>query len=203
MSADVRSIAAVIDWHAALANYGDGLGEAMAGVELEIRRAFDWLGEQLARWQRAVRDCEEDVVRAKTELSQRKFPNWDGREPDCTVQVKALRIAKGRLEHAQEKVETVRRWIGRLPKMIDEMFTGPSRRLKSVLEADLPNALTELSRRIGALESYAGLRPDYAPAPTEPTPPAPLPEGKGEKEPEQPNRVNGAQEANGANSPLP
>ena len=39
--------------------------------------------------------------------------------------------------------------------MIDEMFTGPSRRLKSLLEADLPNALAELGRRIESLESYA------------------------------------------------
>ena len=170
MSADVRSIAAVIDWHAALAGYGDGLGEAMAGVDLEIRRAFDWLGEQLSRWQRAVRDCEEDVVRAKAELAQRKFPGWDGRDPDCTVQEKALRIAKGRLEHAQDKVETVRKWIGRLPKLVDEMFTGPSRRLKSMLEGDLPNALVELTRRVAALESYAGLRPDFAPGPSSSAP---------------------------------
>ncbi len=36
-----------------------------------------------------------------------------------------------------------------------------------------------------------------------PTPPAPLPEGKGEKEPSQLDRVNGAQDANSATSPLP
>ena len=84
-------------------------------------------------------------------------------------------------EHAEEKVETVRRWIGRLPKMIDEMFTGPSRRLKSMLEADLPNAQAALAQRIASLESYAGLRPDYAPGPsnTGSTPPAPLPEVEG------------------------
>ncbi len=167
MSAAVRSIAAVIEWHAALTNYGDGLSEAMAGVDMEIRRAFDWLGEQLTRWQRAVRDCEEGVVRAKSELSQRRIPTWDGCDPDCTVQEKALRLAKAKLEHAEEKVETVHRWIGRLPKLVDETYTGPSRRLKSMLELDLPNAITELSRRIGALESYAGLRPDYAPAPSQ------------------------------------
>ncbi len=185
MPADVRSIAAVIDWRADLTNYGDLLAEAMAGVDLEIRRAADWLEEQLALWKKAIRDCEEDVVRAKAELAQRKFPTWDGREPDCTVQEKALRLARARLEHAQEKVETVRRWIGRLPKMIDEMFTGSSRRLKSMLEADVPNALAELGRRIASLESYAGLRPDHAPlTATQPTPPAPLPEGRGEKEPE-------------------
>jgi hypothetical protein len=105
------------------------------------------------------------------------------------VQEKALRLAKARLEHAEEKVETCRRWIGRLPKLIDEMFTGPSRRLKSMLEADVPNATTELGRRAAALESYAGLRPDYAPTPStgaaitpstapaaaaEPNPPAPF-----------------------------
>ncbi len=37
----------------------------------------------------------------------------------------------------------------------------------------------------------------------EPTPPAPLPEGKGEKEPSPLDRVNGAQDANEPNSPLP
>src|SRR5262245_60001574 len=130
MSADVRSIAAVIDWRADLTNYTDSLAEPMAGVELEIRRAHDWLEEQLARWKKGIRDYEEEVTRAKAELAQRKFPTWDGREPDCTVQEKNLRLAKARLEHAEEKVEICRRWIGRLPKMVDETFTGPSRRLK-------------------------------------------------------------------------
>ncbi len=64
MSADVRSIAAVIDWRADFISYSESLAEAMAGVDLEIRRAYDWLEEQLALWKRAVRACEEDVVRA-------------------------------------------------------------------------------------------------------------------------------------------
>jgi hypothetical protein len=163
--ADVHSIDAVRDWHAALADYGDGLAEALAGVELEIRRAHDWLGEQLGRWQRTIRDCEEDVTRAKAELAQRKFPTWDGREPDCTVQEKALRLAKARLEHAENQVVTCRRWLGRLPKMVDEVYMGPSRRLSNFIEAELPKALADLSRRVASLESYAGLRPDYAPTP--------------------------------------
>jgi hypothetical protein len=162
------------------------LAEAMAGVDLEIRRAYDWLEEQIALWKRAVRTCEDEVTRAKAELSQRNFQTWDGRQPDCTVQEKALRLAKARLEHAEDKVETCRRWIGRLPKMIDEAFTGPSRRLKSMLEVDVPNAATELGQRVAALESYAGLRPDYAPAPSalpqNPSPQPPPPGGEGEAE---------------------
>jgi hypothetical protein len=175
MSADVRSIAAVVEWRADFTTYSELLAEAMAGVDLEIRRAYDWVDEQRARWARAVRECEEQVTQAKAELAQRKFPNWDGRLPDCTVQEKNLRLAKARLEHAQDKVEACGRWVARLPKLIDELFTGASRRLRSMLELDVPNARAELGRRIAALESYAGLRPDYAPAPrtlAEPSRPA-------------------------------
>ena len=79
-----------------MTNYADSLAEALAGVELEIRRAFEWLDEQQALWKQAIRDCEEEVVRAKAELSQRKFKTWDGREPDCTVQEKCPPVARRR-----------------------------------------------------------------------------------------------------------
>jgi hypothetical protein len=161
--ADVRSIEAVRDWHAALTNYADSLAESLAGIELEIRRAYDWLDEQLASWRRAVRDCEEEVVRAKAELSQRKFKTWDDREPDCTVQEKALRLARARLQHAEDQVEKVRHWIGRVPKLVDELYRGSARRLTNFIEDDLIKGRAELIRRLAALETYAGLRPDFAP----------------------------------------
>ena len=158
--ADVRSIDAVRDWHATLANYADSLAEALAGVEMEIRHATEWLDEQLSLWRQAIRDCEEEVVRAKAELSQRKFKTWDGRDPDCTVQELALRSAKARLEHAEEQVERVRQWIGRLPKIIDETYRGAGRRLQNFLDDDFPKGQIELARRIASLETYAGLRLD-------------------------------------------
>src|SRR5688572_3015746 len=114
-AADVRSIDAVREWHAALTGYGENLAEALAGVAMEIRRGHDWLHEQLGRWQHAVRECQEDVTRAKAELATRKFPDWSGREPDTTVQEMALRKARQRLEHAEDQVERVRSWISRLP----------------------------------------------------------------------------------------
>jgi hypothetical protein len=181
--ADVRSIDAVRDWHAALVDYADTLSEALAGVALEIRRAHDWLGEQLVLWQRAVKKCEEDITRAKAELSQRKFPNWDGREPDCTVQERNLRRAKARLQEAEDQVEKCREWIGRLPQAVDEVYTGPARRLGNLLEGDLPKGMALLARRVAALEAYAGLRPDYAPGSSAtsvaPPPPAPVSQKEG------------------------
>src|SRR5436309_8053866 len=188
-SADVRSIDAVRDWHAALAAYGENLSEALAGVQMEIRRGFDWLHEQLVLWQRAVRECEEEVVQAKAELSARKFPDWSGRMPDTTVQEKNLRLAKARLEHAEDQVVKVRAWLRRLPKMIEEVYDGPARRMVNFLEAELPPGLAGLDRRIAALESYAGTRPDYAPTPSAssiPTAPPPA-QAPGADAPGSPN----------------
>jgi hypothetical protein len=187
MSADVRSIAALRDWHANLTTYGETLAEAMAGVELEIRRGLDWLADQQGLWQRAVRECEEEVTQAKADLAARKFTGWDGREPDTSVQEKALRRAKARLEHAEDQVAKIRGWIARLPKVIDEVYRGPAHRLVNLLEADLPRGLADLARRVAALESYAGERPDYAPAPSgtsvAPAPPPPTTPERGGGEP--------------------
>jgi hypothetical protein len=171
--ADVRSIDAIRDWHATLAGYGEVLAEALAGVELELRRGHDWIDEQLALWQRAVRDCEDEVTRAKAELAQRKFPNWDGRMPDCTVQERNLKRAFARLEHARDRVAACRQWQARLPKLIDETYTGTGRRLAHFLETVLPQGLAELARRIAALELYVGLRNDYAPASSSSSTPVP------------------------------
>jgi hypothetical protein len=166
MPADVRSIDALRDWSAALTGYGEMLGESLAGVELEIRRGMEWLHEQLSLWQQAVRECEEEVVQAKAELSARKYPGFDGREPDTTVQERNLRRARARLEYAEDQVARVRSWIGRLPKMVDEVYRGPAHRLGGFIEGELQKGRAVLGRQIASLESYAELRPDYAPAPS-------------------------------------
>jgi len=75
---------------------------------------------------------EEDVVRAKRSCRS-EVQTWDDRDPDCTVQERELRKAKARQEHAEEQVEKVRHWIGRLPKLIDELYRGAARRLTNFL----------------------------------------------------------------------
>src|SRR5262245_27748161 len=129
MAADVRSIDALRDWYATLTGYGEMLAEALAGVEMELRRAREWLEEPRRCWQQAAHDCQEEVTRAKAELAQRRMPTWDGRDPDCTVQERNLKRAKARLEHAEEQVEKCRNWIGKLPRLVDEIYNGKARRL--------------------------------------------------------------------------
>jgi hypothetical protein len=165
--ADVASIPALRDWLAALAVYNSETSEALAGINMEIRRGMEWVHEQLSLWQRAVRECEEELVQAKAELAAKKFPGWDGRMPDTTVEERNLRRAKARLEHAEEKVQKCRQWIGRLPKLIEEAYTAAGHKLQLFLDSDLARGIALLERRLDTLERYAGLRTDYGAAPSE------------------------------------
>lgn len=183
-AADVRSIEDLREMHAAVCRFRTDAQDALASVDLIVRRAADYLSDQLTFWQAAIRRCEEEVFQANQELKQRQYVGFDGRVPDTTVQEKNLQRAKQRLQHAQEKLAAVRRWMTRLPKQVAEVYEGPARQLAATLEAELPRALAVLERRIQSLEAYAALsapetpRDSAAPAGAAPTPAPPESESK-------------------------
>ena len=178
-SARVRSVAALAEFRAALCNFGVDAKEALGTAELEIRRVFDWLDHQLKFWRAAVRQCEEEVVRAKAELVQRKYSKADRR--GYTEQELALERAVARLEHARDKVEKTRHWILTLPRAVTE-YEGPARQLAGMLDAELTRAAAVLEQKINALEAYVAMAPPsvQAPAadPAEAEPPADEPAAK-------------------------
>lgn len=177
MTADVRDIPSLREWLAALLVYRHDAGEALGGIRLEIGRGEEWVRQQLELWQRAVRAADEAVVQAKADLAARRFPNFDGKMPDTTVQERNLRRAVAWFEHCEDQVVKCRKWLVQLPKSVDEIFTGAGHRLANFLETDVPAAAAALQRQIEALERYAETRTDYAPAPAVgPPPPAPPPE---------------------------
>ena len=130
---------------------------------MEIRRAFDWIADEGKAWHREAREAEEDVVRAKSELSQRKTPDYSGRIPDTSVQEENLARAKARLRHAEDQVDVCRKWSLRLPKLINEEYDGSSRRLANFIEIDLVNSIAELNSRIDRLHAYTDIKPVAAP----------------------------------------
>lgn len=191
-SADVRSIDALRDWQAALARYRSDAQETLSGIAIEIRRVYEWLAEQQAQWRQAIRQCEEEVVQAKAELAARRFPGFDGRMPDTTVQERNLRRAEARLEHAHERVRACRSWEAKLPALVDEQYHAPARRLGNFLDGDMVRGMAVLDRQVAALERYAELQPDHAPGPSTsqpaPTGPTKLPplSAPGEETPQPP-----------------
>jgi hypothetical protein len=168
-SARVTSIDALRDFRAGLCKFGLTAREALCVTDLEIRRFLDWLDTQQKYWKHEVRRREEDVHRARAELSVRKFYHETGRgttEPEI-----ALRKAQERLREAEEKVRNVRRWLNELPRAITE-YEGPARQLSGMLDADLTRALARLGQKLEALDAYlasTGLGPEpEAPVSTAP-----------------------------------
>lgn len=161
--ADVRAVDGLQDWHNALALFREEGIEALNSISMEIRRAFDWVDEQAKLWQREKREAEEDIVQAKADLAQRKTPDFNGRIPDTSVQEENLARAKARLEHAEDQVDTCRKWSVRLPKMINEDYEGPGRRLGNFLDAELAAAIAKLAGRIDAIHNYMAVQPVAAP----------------------------------------
>jgi hypothetical protein len=176
MAADVRDLEVLREWLAALATYRADANESLTALRVEINRGIEWVNEQYQLWQRSIRKFDEAVVQAKADLAAKKFPDVNGRMPDTTVEERNLRRAVARLEHAQVQVEVCRKWLGMLPKMVDEIFHGPAQRLANLLDIDVPRGAAVLDRRAEALERYAEIRTDFsasgslAPSPSEPSP---------------------------------
>jgi len=156
--ARITSIEALAAWKAAVCIFGDAGKDAICAVEMELRRAFDWLDEQAKHWRSEVRRREEAVLQAKNELTRKKMLPIIGKHPDTTEQEKALRKAQLRLAEAEEKIETCRRWAIELRRNADE-YEGTARQLSGWLEGDLPRATATLEQRITALEQYASMNP--------------------------------------------
>jgi hypothetical protein len=167
--ADVQAIDALQDWHNALCVFRTEANESLSSIALEIRRAFDWIEDELRSWKQEVRDAEEDVLRAKAELAQRRTPDYSGRVPDTSVQEENLGRAKRRLQFAEDQIDICRKWLVQLPKMVSEEYEGTARRLGNFLESDLASAIARLSARIDRLHAYTAVQPTGSTVP----PPSP------------------------------
>ena len=160
----VDSILVLEDFRASLTEFAKDAQDALSAAEMEIRRTSDWLQQQLRLWQSKVRVYQDEVSQAKNDLARRKLFKEFGRTPDCTIQEEALREAKARLKHAEEKVHNCKHWLHVLPREVLE-YEGQARQLMGVLSADVPRALALLERKIDDLEAYLAVAPPSMTAP--------------------------------------
>jgi hypothetical protein len=157
-TARVTSIETVRDFRAHLIEFGTKARDTLSAIDMQIRRAIDWLGERQKYWHHEIKVRQEEVVRAKIELEQRKNMGKDGRGPGTTDHEKRLRQAQARLKEAEEKEAGCKRWRPLLEHAVRE-YQGPARGLAGALEADLVQALALLERKLAALDSYLALAP--------------------------------------------
>lgn len=169
-SARVTSVEALAELRAALCLFRERAQAALAAADVEVRRSVDSLRDYLVRWQNELRVQQEELTRAKTALIQRKWGYQEGKGAGTTEAELAVKVAQQRLRHAEQQIETVRRWQRLLPQSVQE-YEGPSRSLSGTLDADVRRSIALLETQIATLEAYANL----APPSTEPKPPPPPP----------------------------
>ncbi|CAN5619705.1 hypothetical protein BH23PLA1_BH23PLA1_37240 [soil metagenome] len=158
-SAKVKSIEAIQSFRETLARFGEDAGNALGAVEMEIRRAQDYLQHELpSYWKQQIRRWDQAMAEARSQLHRKNLAKTEGYIPDTTEEKEAWRIARQRLYEAERKVEQVRRWVPQLQHAIAE-YHGQSRPLADMATGDLARSLELLDRMIRALEGYVSTPP--------------------------------------------
>jgi hypothetical protein len=152
--ARVTSVDSIRSLRAALVNFEGGARDALTLLELEVRKAVDWLEHDRAQyWPDQYRKASEGVAQARNELERRQLTYGSDEPPSCYEQKKALEAAKRRLRLCEEKMKTVKRWIRTVRGELNE-FEGQMARMTECLDADIPRAVAALERMLVALEKY-------------------------------------------------
>ena len=165
--ADVKSLDTLAFVKAALASYAHESGQAIDEVELEGRKAVDYITvDQAAYWKGEVRRCNDLVNQAIKDLEHcRAFKKVGDNQPSCAEEKKNLEKARAKLANAEQKAEAVRRWT----PVVLQQFRETCVRLvhfREVVDVDCPRAIARVEQMLKALEAYGHVsspRPD-APA---------------------------------------
>ncbi len=149
--ADVRSVEAIKQFRAHLANYVAKAGAALDEVHEEVVRTRLWLeGEQRAYWQGHVRRSAQALEEAERALFRARLP---GLRESVQGEQLAVNRAKGALQRAEAKLARVRGWARAYDDRVLPVEKGLGT-LRTTLDSDMPRALASLAQTIDNLEAY-------------------------------------------------
>ena len=153
--ADVKSIDTLAFVKAALASYAHESGQALAEVEIEGRRAVEWITVDRAEfWKAEVRRSADLVNQAMKDLEHcRTFKKVGDNQPSCIEEKKALEKARARLAFAEQKQEAVRRWT----PVVQQQFRETGVRMvhfREIIDVQIPKAMARMERMLKSLDAY-------------------------------------------------
>jgi hypothetical protein len=156
--AQVKSIDALQDMAAALDCFRADAITALDNLDMEIRRAVDWLNQDCKTyWTGEVRQGWQSVYEAQVQLQQAMtYRSVAEHKPTCADEKKAVQRARHRLQTAQIKVEAVAHWALVVERAINE-YRGNRAHLTNWIDSELPQAVAALGRMTSALETYVTL----------------------------------------------
>jgi len=162
--AHVTSLTALEDVRAGVCMFADEVGGALAILQSEIGRFVEWLEhDQLSYWKREIRQREERLAEAKTDLHRCLAATIDPeRTPSCYQEKKLVESCKRRLEEAEQKFAAVRRWIPIVKQAVFE-YTLKVEPLQSAVSADMPRAAAAIDSAIARILAYVDASPTRRP----------------------------------------
>jgi len=151
----VNSLDAVRDFRAALATYVAESKKGATGLEIEIRRACDYIAVDRAQyWKQEIRRGMQALAQARDDLhNARTFKTINDHTPACVDEQKAVQRAEQRLKYAEHKAQVVRKWTMAIQHELNE-YIGRMAQFAAVLEADMPKAMAAMDRILAALDTY-------------------------------------------------
>jgi len=157
-SAQVTSIDSLKHLYEGIVQYREDAKNALISVEMECRRATDFLNQQKAYWAEELKRRKEKLAMAQSELHRKKLQAKPGGAVQDSDQKEAVRLATARVREAEAKIEVVKKWVSPLQHAIDE-YHGKSRPLGDMLEGEVEKSLGLLGRMVDALEAYVHMAP--------------------------------------------
>jgi hypothetical protein len=157
-SARVKSIDALQGLSAALACFHDAAAGAMDDLEMELRRALQWINQDCpAYWKQEHRLARDGVTEARLQLENAKmFRRIADEQKSFIEEKKALERAKRRLTIAEEKVAAIPHWAVMIERAVNE-FRSSRSQFAGWLDVDYPKASAALGRMMTSLEAYVRL----------------------------------------------
>ena len=154
--ADVRSLQALHDARAALADFREVIRVALGEAVADAQRTQFWIAsEGRLRWRAELKRRQAKLQQAKSELARAEMSTMAS--AISVREEKALVERWNRaVREAEEKQQALKRWNTILDREIT-LFKGQLQTLARTVEADLPKADGKLLRMIDSLEQYIRL----------------------------------------------
>jgi hypothetical protein len=163
-SANVTSIDAVRAFRAALVKFEENARDGVTSLELEIRRAVNWIEVDRRRyWPTQVKQASELLAQARNALERCQLKYGSEEAPSCYEQKKNYERAKRRLRYCEEQVRKVKQWTQILRHELTQ-FDGQMAQMTVCVDTDLPRAIAAIGNMLSALERYAGATGNVGPS---------------------------------------
>lgn len=152
--AQVRSTHAIEEFRAALAKFELRVQAALDGLDMQLRRAQEWIDyDRPSHWKRETRQAEKALHEAKLDLERcLMFPVADER-PSCREERDEVKQCSARVEYCRGKSQRVQQWRRDLNHELLE-YHGKIGQLRRLLELELPRARAALELILRQLAAY-------------------------------------------------